>query len=101
LKDEVYRDDDVSEDEEEEPTAVAPTPKNLVPLHRRGLGAQLAQRMTGAMRFADERALECPVAGKNITTSILRRSILTILRLADRDCGFSESARGCPFFNQP
>jgi len=26
--------------------------------------------MTGAMRFADERALECPVAGKNQTTFV-------------------------------
>jgi hypothetical protein len=72
LQDEVYRDDDVSEDEdEEEARAVSSTQKRTVPLHRRGLGAQLVQRMTGSMRYAGERALECPVAGKdpNCTTS--------------------------------
>ena len=63
LQDGVYRDDDVSEDEEEESEAVAVASKGPVPLHRRGLGAQLVQRMTGAMRYANERALECPVAG--------------------------------------
>jgi hypothetical protein len=69
LQEEVYRDDDVSEDEgeeeEEEERAVSSTLKRIVPLHRRGLGAQLVQRMTGSMRYAGERALECPVAGKD------------------------------------
>lgn len=66
----VYRDEDVSDDEMEEDVVdeelvEAPMPLPApVPLHRRGLGAQLVQRMTGAMRFASERALECPVAGK-------------------------------------
>jgi hypothetical protein len=63
LQDGVYRDDDVSEDEDEEPEAIPVAFKGPVPLHRRGLGAQLMQRMTGAMRYANERALECPVAG--------------------------------------
>jgi hypothetical protein len=69
LQEEVYRDDDVSEDDdeedEEEARAVASTHQRIVPLHRRGLGAQLVQRMTGSMRYASERALECPVAGKD------------------------------------
>jgi hypothetical protein len=64
LQDGVYRDDDVSEDDQEKPEATVAELKRPVPLHRRGLGAQLVQRMTGAMRFASERALECPVAGR-------------------------------------
>lgn len=67
LQDVVYRDDDVSEDEEEVPEVMAAPSKVPVPLHRRGLGAQLVQRMTGAMRFASEKALECPVAGESST----------------------------------
>jgi hypothetical protein len=64
LQDGVYRDDDVSEDDQEKPEATVAELKRPVPLHRRGLGAQLVQRTTGAMRFASERALECPVAGR-------------------------------------
>lgn len=65
LPEDVYRDDDVSEDsEQEEPAAVAPAHRRVLPLHRRGLGAQLVQRMTGAMPHASDRALECPVAGR-------------------------------------
>lgn len=67
LQDEVYRDNDVSEDEEEEEEAAvaAPARNRAVPLHRRGLGAQLVQRMTGSMGHGSERALECPVAGRD------------------------------------
>ncbi|KAK4250238.1 WD40-repeat-containing domain protein [Corynascus novoguineensis] len=62
LQDGIFRDDDVSEDEEEEREAVTGPMKGPVPLHRRGLGAQLVQRMTGSMRYASERPLQCPVA---------------------------------------
>ncbi|KAL2151825.1 hypothetical protein VTH82DRAFT_5009 [Thermothelomyces myriococcoides] len=61
LQDGVLRDEDVSEDEEEEQEVVATPAKAPVPLHRRGLGAQLVQRMTGTMRYASERPLECPI----------------------------------------
>lgn len=67
MQDVVYRDDDVSEDEDEVPEVMAAPLKAPVPLHRWGLGAQLVQRMTGAMRFASEKALECPVAGEYFT----------------------------------
>jgi hypothetical protein len=78
LQDGVYRDDDVSDDEDDaEPSA--PAFKRPVPLHRRGLGAQLVQRMTGAMRYAGERALECPVGGKlSSVLPSLSRSTLTL-----------------------
>ncbi|KAK4238889.1 WD40-repeat-containing domain protein [Achaetomium macrosporum] len=64
LQDGVLADDDVSEKEDEDEYPVLPPPpsKPHAPLYRRGLGAQLVQRMTGAMRYASERALECPVA---------------------------------------
>jgi hypothetical protein len=70
LQDVVYRDDDVSEDEEEVPEVMSAPAKAPVPLHRRGLGAQLVQRMTGAMRFASEKPLECPVAGEYYFTYV-------------------------------
>ena len=66
LQDGVYKDDDVSEDDEDDGAASAPALTAPVPLHRRGLGGQLVQRMTGAMRYASERALERPVAGRHL-----------------------------------
>lgn len=66
LQDGVYKDDDVSEDDEDVGAASAPALTAPVPLHRRGLGGQLVQRMTGAMRYASERALERPVAGRHL-----------------------------------
>lgn len=71
LQDGIFRDDDVSEDEEEERKAIMGPMKGPVPLHRRGLGAQLVQRMTGSMRYASERPLQHPVAGTNFSRSIL------------------------------
>lgn len=71
LHDELDAHDGLSEDEEadEEPEA-APSFKRPVPLHRRGLAAQLVQRMTGGMRYASDHALECPVSGKQISGGI-------------------------------
>lgn len=68
LQDGVLADDDVSEDdedddEEQSAAAAATLYTRPLPLHRRGLGGQLVQRMTGAMRHASDRTLECPVAG--------------------------------------
>jgi hypothetical protein len=67
LQDGVLADDDVSdsEDDVEYPVTTPLPSKPPVPLYRRGLGAQVVQRMTGAMRYASERALECPVAGRH------------------------------------
>lgn len=68
LQEDVRADDEISDDEcasDEEPAAAAPVYKRHVPLHARGLGAQLVQRMTGAVRFASDRALECPVSGRH------------------------------------
>ncbi|KAL2135208.1 hypothetical protein VTI74DRAFT_9414 [Chaetomium olivicolor] len=65
LQDGIFADDGVPEDEDEdedEELEEAPALKRPLPLHRRGLGAQLVQRMAGSLRFASERALECPVA---------------------------------------
>ncbi|KAK4034887.1 WD40-repeat-containing domain protein [Parachaetomium inaequale] len=88
LQDGVYRDDDVSDDEDEEPEAVALASKGPVPLHRRGLGAQLVQRMTGAMRYASERALECPVADWRTETADFQSR--------PEDAHFSSSHEGAP-----
>ncbi|KAL2023933.1 hypothetical protein VTK56DRAFT_710 [Thermocarpiscus australiensis] len=62
LQDEVSTDDGLSEDEDEKSAVTAPACRRPVPLHRRGLGAQLVQRMTGSMRYAGDRPLECPVS---------------------------------------
>ncbi|KAK4153124.1 WD40-repeat-containing domain protein [Chaetomidium leptoderma] len=88
LQDDVYVDDDVSEDEGEEPAAMPPASQRLVPLHRRGLGAQLVQRMTGAMRYASERALECPVADWRTETADFQSR--------PEDVHFSSSHEGAP-----
>lgn len=100
LQDGVYRDDDVSEDEEDVEAAV-PALKRPVPLHHRGLGAQLVQRMTGAMRYASERALECPVAGTLPSAFLPEIDPDCCARLEDRDRGFPKQARRCSFFIQP
>lgn len=66
--------DDVSEEDEEDDLGSAENAvayKRPVPLHRRGLGAQLAQRMTGAVRYSNDRAPECPVPGRHFTVPIL------------------------------
>ncbi|KAL2160646.1 hypothetical protein VTH06DRAFT_1334 [Thermothelomyces fergusii] len=93
LQDGVLRDDDVSEDEEEEPDVVAAPAKGPVPLHRRGLGAQLVQRMTGSMRYASERLLECPVGDWRVETADFQSR--------PKDVHFSSShegaARAIPF----
>ncbi|KAH6845445.1 WD40-repeat-containing domain protein [Chaetomium sp. MPI-CAGE-AT-0009] len=90
LQDAVYRDEDVSEDEDEEevPEVMAAPSKAPVPLHRRGLGAQLVQRMTGAMRYASERALECPVADWRTETADFQSG--------PEDAHFSSSHEGAP-----
>ncbi|KAK3299278.1 WD40-repeat-containing domain protein [Chaetomium fimeti] len=90
VQDTVYRDDDVSEDDDEEevPEAMAAPSKGPVPLHRRGLGAQLVQRMTGTMRFASERALECPVADWRTETADFQSR--------PEDAHFSSSHEGAP-----
>ncbi|AEO62625.1 uncharacterized protein THITE_120558 [Thermothielavioides terrestris NRRL 8126] len=88
LRDGVFVDDDVPEDDEEEPTAATPLYKRPVPLHRRGLGAQLVQRMTGAMRYASDRPLECPVADwRTETADFYSRP---------EDVHFSSSHEGAP-----
>ncbi|KAK4127844.1 WD40 repeat-like protein [Parathielavia appendiculata] len=88
LQDGVYRDDDVPEDDQEELEPTVAEPKKPVPLHRRGLGAQLVQRMTGAMRFASERALECPVADWRTETANFQSR--------PEDVHFSSSHEGAP-----
>ncbi|EAQ90617.1 hypothetical protein CHGG_02552 [Chaetomium globosum CBS 148.51] len=88
LQDVVYRDDDVSEDEDEVPEVMAAPLKAPVPLHRWGLGAQLVQRMTGAMRFASEKALECPVADWRTETADFQSR--------PEDAHFSSSHEGAP-----
>jgi hypothetical protein len=72
LQDGVLADDDVSDDDDEPLAAPQPVYQKPVLLHRRGLGGQLVQRMTGAMRYANERALECPVAGTPLQDSSSR-----------------------------
>ncbi|KAK4103904.1 WD40 repeat-like protein [Parathielavia hyrcaniae] len=88
LQDGVYRDDDVSDDDQEEPRPTVAELKKPVPLHRRGLGAQLVQRMTGAMRFASERALDCPVADWRTETADFQSR--------PEDVHFSSSHEGAP-----
>ena len=66
LQDEIHMGDGASDEEEEEEPIALPIHTRPVPLHHRGLGGQLVQRMTGAMRFASDRALECPVSGRRI-----------------------------------
>lgn len=81
LQDEFDADDGVSEDDDEdegeEPEAITAY-KRPMPLHRRGLGGQLVQRMTGAMRYASERALECPVSGKTSTKDDFHSAAITL-----------------------
>ncbi|KAK4147157.1 WD40-repeat-containing domain protein [Dichotomopilus funicola] len=96
----VYRDEDVSEDEEEEEGEAdeelvkAPVPLTApVPLHHRGLGAQLVQRMTGAMRFASERALECPVADWRTETADFQSRPQDVHYSSSHE----EAARAIPF----
>ncbi|KAK3373882.1 WD40-repeat-containing domain protein [Lasiosphaeria ovina] len=55
--------DSASEDNEDEEAPVDQTSyKTPIPLHRRGLGGQLLQRMTGSLSRANDRALLHPVA---------------------------------------
>ncbi|KAL1842701.1 hypothetical protein VTJ49DRAFT_4480 [Mycothermus thermophilus] len=84
---EIYRDADVSEDEWDGELE-GPALKRPVPLHRRGLAAQMVQRMTGAMRFADERALESPVADWRTETADFYSN--------PEDAHFSSSHEGAP-----
>jgi hypothetical protein len=53
-----------SEDEEESPIESRPYTRP-VPLRRRGLGAQLVQRMTGGLSRASDQVLRCPVSGRH------------------------------------
>ncbi|KAK3325668.1 WD40-repeat-containing domain protein [Apodospora peruviana] len=59
-------DEDTTDDEDEDEDNKLPTEPieytRPVPLARRGLGAQLAQRMTGSLSRANDRALPCPVS---------------------------------------
>ncbi|KAK3685614.1 WD40-repeat-containing domain protein [Podospora appendiculata] len=57
LFDGLSHDEEDDEDEPELPEYTRP-----VPLSRRGLGAQLVQRVTGGLGRASDRRLECPVA---------------------------------------
>ncbi|KAL2260453.1 hypothetical protein VTK26DRAFT_5522 [Humicola hyalothermophila] len=92
LQDDVRLDDDVTEDEDGDDegrlAAVAPIHTRPVPLHRRGLGGQLVQRMTGAMRFASDRALQCPVSDWRTETA-------DFCSLPE-DTHFSSSHQGAP-----
>ena len=60
MEDEAESDRSDSENEDEEDVLV----RRPTPLYRRGMAGQLVQRMMGAMRFAGERPLQCPVIGK-------------------------------------
>ncbi len=58
LQDDLGLDDSASEDDE-----APPSPKRCVTLPRRGLGAQLVQRMTGGMPRGGDYKMRHPVAG--------------------------------------
>lgn len=76
LQEDVYSDDGGSEEEDDGVSPeIASTYTRPVPLHSRGLGGQLVQRMTGAMRHASDRPLECPVSGR-LCNDVLSSSIL-------------------------
>ncbi|KAK3378408.1 WD40-repeat-containing domain protein [Podospora didyma] len=68
----ILDDESASEEEDDDNEALPvnpPTYKRPVPLHRRGLGAQLVQRMTGTMSGAGDRRLPHPVADWRMETA--------------------------------
>jgi hypothetical protein len=94
------------EEEEDESVDIASAYTRPVPLHRRGLGGQLVQRMTGAMRYGSARALECPVSGRhcnavaltiNHTNPLLDwRTETADFYSTPEDAHFSSSHEGAP-----
>ncbi|KAK4137901.1 WD40 repeat-like protein, partial [Trichocladium antarcticum] len=90
LQEDVDTDDGSSEEDDDDEVSpeIASTYTRPVPLHRRGLGGQLVQRMTGAMRHASDRALECPVSDWRTETADFYSPA--------EDVHFSSSHEGAP-----